>query len=173
MPRLQDQLSRPGSRRGQGRDQFGVAAAGADGWSAPVPQRPAKAGDLSSFGKIREPTGASLSMGPSGAFANRAAKAKEAARPAAPSNPFAILSAGGDAAPERPKLVLAPRTKPVDGSAEEEEKPEEEEAAEEEEDDGAIDPNAISMSRAEGERKAGNSVKEVRSFLLVAATCPC
>ena len=100
----------------------------------------------------------------SGTFANRAAKAKEAARPAAPSNPFAILSAGGDAASERPKLVLAPRTKPVDGSAEEE-KPEEEEAAEEEEDDGAIDPNAISMSRAEGERKAGNSVKEVHLFL--------
>jgi hypothetical protein len=51
---------------------------------------------------------------------------------------------------------------PLDGAAEEE-KPEEEvvEEEEEEEDDGAIDPNAISMSRAEGERRADNSVKEV------------
>jgi translation initiation factor 4G len=167
MPRLQDQLSRPNSRRGQGRDgQFGVAAPGADGWSAPVPQRQAKAGDLSSFGKIREPA-ASISLGPSGAFANRA-RAKEAARPVTPSNPFAILS-GGDASADasvsqRPVLNLLRRTKPMplDGAAEEE-KPEEEvvEEEEEEEDDGAIDPNAISMSRAEGERRADNSVKEV------------
>jgi translation initiation factor 4G len=165
LPRLNEQLSRPNSRRGQGRDQFGVAAAGADGWSAPVPQRPAKAGDLSAFGKIRESSSA-ISLGPSGAFAARANKAKEAARPTTPNNPFALLSGGSDAAAEastsqRTKLVLAPRTKPLEG----EEKPEEGEAAaeeEEEEDDGAIDPNAVSMSRSEGERRAGNSVKEVR-----------
>ncbi|KAL8292097.1 hypothetical protein RQP46_001563 [Phenoliferia psychrophenolica] len=163
MPRLQDQLSRPNSRRGQGRDQFGVPAVGPDGWSAPVPQRPAKAGDLSGFGKIREPATA-ISLGPSGAFANRAAKAKEASRPA-PGNMFSLLEAQGAEAStsSRPKLVLAPRTVPKDGEAEEgDEKAEEEtpEAEAEDEDDGAIDPNAVSMSRAEGERKAGNSVKE-------------
>ncbi|KAK4698328.1 translation initiation factor 4G, partial [Phenoliferia sp. Uapishka_3] len=162
MPRLQDQLSRPNSRRGQGRDQFGVPAVGPDGWSAPVPQRPAKAGDLSGFGKIREPSTA-ISLGPSGAFANRAAaKAKEAARPA-PGNMFSLLEQAAEASTSsRPKLVLAPRTKPIDGEGAEdgEEKPEEEAAEVEDEDDGAIDPNAVSMSRAEGERKAGNSVKE-------------
>lgn len=163
MPRLQDQLSRPNSRRGQGRDQFGVPAVGPDGWSAPVPQRPAKAGDLSGFGKIRE-TSAAISLGPSGAFANRAAKAKEA-RPA-PGNMFSLLEAQDAAASSssRPKLVLAPRTKPKDGEEGDEKADEETVDAEvEDEDDGAIDPNAVSMSRAEGERKAGNSVKEVRA----------
>lgn len=163
MPRLQDQLSRPNSRRGQGRDQFGVPAVGPDGWSAPVPQRPAKAGDLSGFGKIRE-TSTAISLGPSGAFANRAAKAKEASRPA-PGNMFSLLEAQDAAAStsSRPKLVLAPRTKPKDG--EEGDDKAEDDVAEpepEDDDDGAIDPNAVSMSRAEGERKAGNSVKEVR-----------
>ncbi|ORY90100.1 armadillo-type protein [Leucosporidium creatinivorum] len=161
LPRLHDQLSRPNSRRGQGRDQFGVAAAGADGWSAPVPQRPQKAGDLSAFGRVRDST--PISLGPSGAFAAKA-KAKEAARPTTPSNPFALLSGAGDApepsTSQRPKLVLKPRTKPLDGEEEEGEKGEEKDAEEEDEDDGAIDPNATSMSRSEGERRAGNSVKE-------------
>lgn len=171
MPRLQDQnhqMSRPNSRRGQGRDQFGVPAVGPDGWSVPTPQRPAKAGDLSGFGKIREASSQiNPSLGPSGAFANRAAKAKEAARPAqTPSNMFHLLESGTEASSSsgRPKLVLAPRTKPVEGEegVEGEEKAEEEHVEEEDEDDGAIDPNAVSMSRAEGERRAGNSVKEVR-----------
>ena len=158
LPRLHDQLSRPNSRRGQGRDSFGVAAPGADGWSN-VPQRPAKAGDLTGFGKIRDSSSAGISLAPGGAFAKRN-QAKQAERPATPSNPFALLEAAEAAsasASQRPKLNLAPRTKPVEG--EEDAKPEED-AAEESEDDGAIDPNAVSMSRAEGERRAGNSVKE-------------
>jgi hypothetical protein len=50
---------------------------------------------------------------------------------------------------------------PLEG---EEEKAEEEtkEDEEEDEDDGAIDPNASSLSRSEAERKAKNSVTEVR-----------
>lgn len=167
MPRLHDQLSRPGSRRGQGRDNFGVPATGADGWSAPVPQRPQKAGDLSGFGRVRD-SSPNISLGPSGAFANKAKAKAEQQRPATPSNPFALLSGAGDAAPEassgsqRPKLVLAPRTKPLDGEEQEGEKAgEEEEEEDEDDDDGKIDPNATSMSRSEGERRAGNSVKEV------------
>lgn len=158
--------SRPNSHRGNQRNQFGVAGPGADGWSAPAVGRPAKAGDLTSFGKIRDNSSA-ISMGPSGAFANKAAlaaRAKEA--PRAPSNPFAALEAANDgAAPApssgRPRIILAKRTIKTEGDAEE--KPEEtaEVVEEEDEDDGSIDPNAVSMSRAEGERRAGNSVKEV------------
>ncbi|KAK4050382.1 hypothetical protein OIV83_003451 [Microbotryomycetes sp. JL201] len=160
LPRMHDQLSRPNSRRGQGRDNFGVPAAGSEGWSAPV-QRPAKAGDLTAFGKVRD-LGGSNFLGPSGAFQARQ-KAKEAARPPTPSNPFALLSGSGESSEpaaeesQRPKLQLKPRSKPLDG----EEGEEEEEAEEEEDDDdGAIDPNASSLSRAEAERRAGNSVKE-------------
>lgn len=160
--------SRPNSYRGNPRNQF--PGPGADGWSAPVVVRPAKAGDLSSFGKIRgDSTPASL--GPTGAFANRgalAAKAKEPVR--APSNPFAALEAAEASGPSAPsgrtKLVLAPRTVKTEGGEEEEEKVEvEEPVEEEEEDDGSIDPNAISMSRAEGERRASNSVKEVSNCI--------
>ena len=129
-----------------------------------MPQRPPKAGNLSAFGKIREQS-TNISLGPTGAFASRQ-KAKEAARPATPSNPFALLS--GDApepaaeeSSQRPKLQLKPRTKPLEGEEGEEEGEEGKEDDEEEEDDGAIDPNASSLSRSEAERRAGNSVKEV------------
>lgn len=170
LPRLGDQLSRPNSRRGQGRD-FGVSQPGADGWTT-QPQRPAKAGDLSAFGRIRENRdSSSISLGPTGAFANKQKAKTEAARPSTPINPFALLSGGADepeaAAPAagRPKLNLKPRTKPLDGEeGEEEENAENAEEGEgeneEDEDDGAIDPNASSMSRQEAERKATNSVQE-------------
>ncbi|GAA6007557.1 uncharacterized protein JCM10292_003925 [Rhodotorula paludigena] len=163
LPRLGDQLSRPNSRRGQGRD-FGVAQPGADGWTT-QPQRPAKAGDLSGFGRVRDsaPSGG-LTFGPTGAFARAAKQKKEEARPATPSNPFALLSGGGDSeepseAPQRPRLQLKPRTVPLEGEGDEEKKDDEEEK-EEDEDDGAIDPNASSLSRAEAERRAKNSVAE-------------
>lgn len=161
--------SRPGSRRGQPRDSFGAPAVDANGWSVPTPQRPAKAGDLSGFGKIRESAGIMLS-GPSGHFA-KGAKAKEAARPTTPSNPFAALNSDPSVpaadASQRPRFLLAPRTLPKDkldiAKADQlvTDAPVETEAEEEEEDedDGAIDSNAVSMSRAEGERRAGNSVK--------------
>ncbi|BGP12242.1 hypothetical protein JCM10213v2_000155 [Rhodosporidiobolus nylandii] len=160
LPRLGDQLSRPNSRRGQSRGDFGVPQTGADGWTT-QPQRPAKAGDLSGFGRVRESAGG-LSLGPTGAFANRGRKAPkvEEARPATPSNPFALLGDGsGDepaAAPaaQRPRLNLQPRTKPIEGEGEEKEEDKEDE------DDGAIDPNASSMSREEAARRATNSVNE-------------
>ncbi|GAA5898985.1 hypothetical protein JCM6882_004585 [Rhodosporidiobolus microsporus] len=162
LPRLGDQLSRPNSRRGQTRGESLVPQTGADGWTT-QPQRPAKAGDLSGFGRIRD-TSAGISLGPTGAFANRNRKQKEeAARPATPSNPFALLEGGADGseppastASQRPRLNLQPRTKPIEG----EDKEEEEKKDEEDEDDGAIDPNASSMTREEAERRAKNSVDE-------------
>ncbi|GAA5836095.1 hypothetical protein JCM11251_007368 [Rhodosporidiobolus azoricus] len=164
LPRLGDQLSRPNSRRGQARGESLVPQTGADGWTT-QPQRPAKAGDLSGFGRIRD-TSAGIPLGPTGAFANRNRKPKEeAARPATPSNPFALLDGGADGSEppastpsQRPRLNLKPRTKPIEGEEKEEE--EEKKDEEEEEDDGAIDPNASSMTREEAERRAKNSVDE-------------
>jgi translation initiation factor 4G len=190
MPRLDDQMhSRPGSRRGQPRDNFGAPAVDANGWSVPTPQRPAKAGDLTGFGKAIRSSGPTLG-GPSGHFA-KGAKAKEAVRPSTPSNAFAALEAldspAASTTPQRQRIILAPRTIPKEGmeietTDETVEAPVEEEAAgeeeEEEDDDGAIDPNAVSMSRAEGERRAGNSVKvysTLRAFLfddLLTSVCP-
>lgn len=155
MPTLHDQMSRHGSRRGQGRDGFGVPAVNADGWSQPVQTRPEKAGNLSGFGKLRNET-SSISLGPSGHFAKGSKQAKEEKQKPGASNPFAALESHDDAPeqPERQKLQLAPRTKPVEG--EQEDKPEQEE-----EDDGAIPHDASSMSTKEAERRADNSVKEV------------
>ncbi|GAA6025757.1 hypothetical protein JCM11491_000343 [Sporobolomyces phaffii] len=167
LPRLGDQLSRPNSRRGQGRD-FGVAQAGADGWTT-QPPRPAKAGDLSGFGRFSRENrdSSSISLGPTGAFANKQKAKSEATRPSTPINPFALLSGGGDepeaaaSTSQRPKLQLKPRTKPLGGEeGDDEEKDENAGEAEEDEDDGAIDPNASSMSRQEAERRATNSVVE-------------
>ncbi|GAA5981089.1 hypothetical protein JCM10908_003980 [Rhodotorula pacifica] len=164
LPRLGDQLSRPNSRRGQGRGEFGVPQTGADGWTT-QPQRPATAGNLSGFGRFRSSASdnaGGISLGPTGAFAAKSKQKKEE-RPATPSNPFAALM-GGDveepsAAPaeNRPRLQLKPRTKPLEG---EEDKEGEDKEEEEEDDDGAIDPNASSMSRSEAERRAKNSVEE-------------
>lgn len=170
LPRLGDQLSRPNSRRGQGRGEFGVPQPGADGWTT-QPQRPATAGNLSGFGRFRNSGADSpggISLGPTGAFAAKSKQKKEE-RPATPSNPFAALMGGDSEEPSaapaeaRPKLQLKPRTKPLEGEGEGEG---EEHKEDEEEDDGAIDPNASSMSRSEAERRAKNSVEEV------SLTCP-
>lgn len=168
-PRAPDPApSRGGSRRGQARD------AGPDGWSTITPTppvRPSKAGDISGFGKLRQPTAAATTFGPTGAFAKRggaAAAARDAspaggATPSAASNPFAALAGEGSAAPDaatsptdaaasggRPRLVLAPRTVPLgDGTepASAVDEPEDEaDEADEEEVEPAMDPEAVARS---------------------------
>lgn len=127
-------MARGGSRRGQHRDGgFGVPPPGSDGWStvgnAPPP-RPTKAGDLSSFGKIRE-TGGALKLGPSGIFGSKKAVKDDKAAPGqnvTAANRFGPLSqmepsaadqrpsdpsASTPEATERPRLNLQPRTIPV------------------------------------------------------------
>lgn len=174
--------SRGGSRRGQQRGDFpgpGLAV-GPDGWTsvggAPPPPRPTRAGDMSAFGKIeRSGSGRplSLGMGPQNFFAKKQQKSSEdgskpPSRTNSSANMFEMLGqaeneqsqlkdAGG--ASERPKLNLAPRTKPLpreNGQENGADDAEEDAGDEGEEEDGSpveLDDDAAS-------RKIGNDVKE-------------
>ncbi|KAG0146045.1 hypothetical protein CROQUDRAFT_133344 [Cronartium quercuum f. sp. fusiforme G11] len=147
MSKNSNDLARGGSRGGRNRgggsgDQFGNAGPSADGWSSvggsAPPPRPAKAGDLTHFGKLRDTSSSGRpSFGPSAVFANKGkmkdgkALVAEPLGAAVASNPFAALNAdvgesgavGGTLAkkpsvPEmsgggRPRLNLAPRTLPL------------------------------------------------------------
>ncbi|KAH8828422.1 hypothetical protein DL96DRAFT_1603190 [Flagelloscypha sp. PMI_526] len=144
--RLQTSMSRGGSRRGG--DRGDVPQVGPDGWSvagSPAPRPPAKAGDLSNFGKIAKSGGAPMSFGPSSVFNKKDAKRESVSRTSSSSNMFSMLqnseaasedagpsSKGGrpgsrkpsvdlgsaepDGPPQRRKLALLPRTKPLEAS---------------------------------------------------------
>ncbi|CDR98941.1 hypothetical protein [Sporisorium scitamineum] len=158
-------ISRGGSKRGQARGD------GPDGWStvggvAPPP-RPSKAGDLSHFGKIeRGSSGRPLSFGPSTMLGrkNQGKGSEDGSQPptrtSSQTNMFSLLNQAGegDAAPseeqpQRPKLNLQPRTKPLPG------------ADKDGEDDGEGDAEeesfkATEMSDEEAKRKIANDIKE-------------
>ena len=184
--------SRGGSRRGQQRTDFGAPQQqqGGDGWntvSAAPPRNPGKVGDLAHFGKIekRTPSGPQT-FGPSTVFGrNKGAKSIETppmSRVNSNSNMFSLLnqdgSSGADAsspassepAPQRKRLVLKPRTKPVDG--EEGEEKEEGEGEEEEEEEGEEEEETSeepSMPKEEADRLIKTRVAEfynvkVRSY---------
>ncbi|ETS62362.1 hypothetical protein PaG_03447 [Moesziomyces aphidis] len=155
-------ISRGGSKRGQARDN------GPDGWStvggvAPPP-RPGKAGDLSHFGKIERGTsGRPLSFGPSTMLGrkNQGKGSEDGSQPptrtSSQTNMFSLLNQAGegDAAPseepQRPKLNLAPRTKPLPGN----------DGDKEGENDGEEDAGkAADMSDEEAKRKIANDIKE-------------
>ncbi|GAA96446.1 hypothetical protein E5Q_03114 [Mixia osmundae IAM 14324] len=119
LPRMQDQLGRGGSRGGRSRD-----ASGQEGWQTPSAARPAPAGSLHGFGKVRQSTG---SLGaPSSVFANKSKGAPKEDKPDQRANAFAVLSQSEPSAapvtgsratssgPERKKLALAPRTKALE-----------------------------------------------------------
>lgn len=173
--------SRGGSRRGQQRGDMPGGAIGPDGWqtmgSAPPP-RPARAGDLAAFGKIeRGGSGRPLSLGPgpNSVFAKKQQKSSEdgskpPSRTNSSANMFEMLNqaesseqaatagaagaaAGGDE-PQRPKLNLAPRTKPMPAEGGEDK---EDGEAEEEQEEAA---DAAQMSDADAKRKIGEDVKE-------------
>lgn len=119
-----DASSRGGSRRG---DQRGFAGAN-DQWSSVGNRPPAKAADMSSFGKISK--GGPAFLGPSGVFSKNKGPGETTppslSRTGSSSNMFSVLGSGGaaDASPEtaatepvavdagagRKKLVLAPRS---------------------------------------------------------------
>lgn len=131
----------------------------------------------------------SLGMGPNNVFAKKQAKTSEdgskpPSRTSSSANMFEMLAgaqaqqaaqaaggsgagaggagaAGGDAAPaERPKLKLAPRTKPVDGGDDDEEE-EDEEAGEGEGEGDATSADAPSaMDDETASRKITNDIKE-------------
>lgn len=135
-----DNSSRGGSRRGPTRTDFNAPQQqGQDGWSAPAPRQQAKVGDLSRFGTIeKRPAGATpTSFGPPSVFGKKGKAAGQLDTPPMSRTPssvnmFSLLgqdasSGGGSSgeaapaadeagdAPQRKRLVLAPRTKPVPG----------------------------------------------------------
>ncbi|KZT21061.1 hypothetical protein NEOLEDRAFT_1121622 [Neolentinus lepideus HHB14362 ss-1] len=169
-------MSRGGSRRGQDRQDQQQT----DGWTA---TRPAKAGDLTNFGKISKPS--TMTLGPSGVFAGKAkeskrdstvsrsasgnmfsmlqnAEAAEAAtKPSRPPSrkPSVDLSQSGMASeqPQRRKLQLLPRSKPRLDDETKEETPSASQAGSDDEEEVDTVP---SMSEEEAKRKIGEDSKE-------------
>ncbi|KAG9100203.1 hypothetical protein FRC06_004447 [Ceratobasidium sp. 370] len=173
-------MQRGGSRRGEYRGDHGQQA---DGWNvaggASAARPPAKAGDLSQFGKISKPTG--LSFGPTSVFNKKDPKQRDASLSRASSNVnmFAALGAAGADGPpqpeaaagrggassrkpsmdlgpsgapavERKRLNLLPRTKPTETEADKGE------------DDATPEPAAASapMSEADAQKKVKEDIKE-------------
>ncbi|KAF8918221.1 hypothetical protein CPB85DRAFT_1283095 [Mucidula mucida] len=140
-------MSRGGSRRGGDRgDQQQV---GPDGWTTAgsAPRAPPKAGDLSKFGQISKGSTAPMTFGPQSTFSSGKKDKRESIQRTNSSsqNMFSMLqnseASAEPSAPKEPtqrkKLVLAPRSKPVEsttaeteqGSDDEVESPTEESAA--------------------------------------------
>ncbi|KAF8176531.1 hypothetical protein BJ912DRAFT_930637 [Pholiota molesta] len=132
-------MSRGGSRRGGDRGEY--PQVGPDGWavagggSGPT-RPPPKAGDLSNFGKISKGS-APMTFGPSSVFAGKKgaeSKRESISRTSSNSNMFSMLSSQAaetaEAAPKAPaeplqrkRLVLQPRSKPVESENAESQSP--------------------------------------------------
>ncbi|KAF8648538.1 hypothetical protein AX16_006242 [Volvariella volvacea WC 439] len=116
-------MSRGGSRRGVERAEV-PQVPGSEGWSVAgsgAPRAPAKAGDLSNFGKISKST--PMTFGPTSVFsAKKDNKRDTISRTNSSSNMFSMLSQAempsepkAEAVPvQRRKIILQPRTKPVE-----------------------------------------------------------
>ncbi|KDN49919.1 hypothetical protein K437DRAFT_73771 [Tilletiaria anomala UBC 951] len=155
-------MSRGGSRRGQTRDS-------PDGWNtigqAPPPMlRPT---DLSKFGKgINRGGPTNIGSGPQSVFSKKGGKgtgSEEGSNPPtrtnSSSNIFALLSKDAEPEePQRPKLKLQPRTKPLPGDDEKEPEGADEEAEEGEDEEEELAIAEISDEQAK--TKIDNNVKE-------------
>ncbi|KAJ4483157.1 hypothetical protein C8R41DRAFT_840759 [Lentinula lateritia] len=171
-------MSRTGSRRGGDRNDH---QAGADGWTVTgnAPRPPAKVGDLSKFGQISK--GAPMTFGPSSVFAGKKENKRESlSRTNSNANMFQMLQnveaaevatktsrppsrkpsvdlgSGGapEPAPQRKRLNLLPRTKPVDQDS----APQQESDSEEEEE--ITDEPEQEMSEDEAKKKISEDTKE-------------
>jgi translation initiation factor 4G len=102
-------VQRGGSRRGERRGDHGQQA---DGWNVvggiSAARPPAKAGDLSQFGKISKPAGA-LSFGPTSVFSKKEPKQRDAgvSRSNSSVHMFAALGAAGRDSPPLIRPVAA------------------------------------------------------------------
>ncbi|TFY54696.1 hypothetical protein EVG20_g9603 [Dentipellis fragilis] len=186
-------MSRGGSRRGGDRGG-GESHIGPDGWvvAGNAPSRaPAKAGDLSHFGKINKAQ--PMTFGPSGVFAGKKdlkATGRETpiSRTASTSNMFLALSgnpeipaevnkpsrppsrkpsvdlgqAGVPEAPQRRRLQLLPRSKPVDSKTGETPAGSEAGSDDERLEDAAA--AETSMSEADAKKKIDEDAKEFFSI---------
>lgn len=131
IPMSRDQsMSRGGSRRGDQRSGFGGPPGASDAWQSVGSRPPPKAADMTGFGKINTGGGPGPgSFGPASVFNKKNAKPKsgDVTPPNGPTttsaNPFSALmddgsgegstgddNASGEPAPQRKRLVLAPRT---------------------------------------------------------------
>lgn len=177
-------MSRGGSRRGGDRGGGPPGEQQADGWSVAggsTPRPPSKAGDLSNFGKINK--SGPVVMGPSSVWAGKKDAAKRdstltrvnsssnmfmmlgrdgeampetSSKPSRPSSrrTSVDLGAGGALEPQRKKLQLLPRSKPV-----EEENKANGGSPDHSEDEGG-DDLAQAMSEAEANKKIAEDIKE-------------
>lgn len=176
-------MSRGGSRRGGDRSGGPAGEQQADGWSVAggsTPRPPSKAGDLSNFGKINK--SGPVVMGPSSVWAGKKDAAKRdstltrvnsssnmfmmlgrdgeampetGSKPSRPSSrrTSVDLGVGGAAEPQRRKLQLLPRSKPV-----EEENKANGDSPDRSEDEGGDETQV--MSEDEANRKIAEDVKE-------------
>ncbi|KAJ3797160.1 ARM repeat-containing protein [Lentinula aff. detonsa] len=171
-------MSRCGSRRGGERTDH---QASADGWtlSGSTPRPPAKVGDLSRFGQLSK--GAPMRFGPNSVFAGKkeskreslprtnsnanmfqmlqnveaAEVANKTSRP--PSRkPSVDLGPGGapEPAPQRKRLNLLPRTKPVDQDSTTQQ------GSGSDSEDEVVDEHEQEISEAEAKKKISEDVKE-------------
>lgn len=137
-------MSRGGSKRGGDRGEYQQDGWNVAGGASNVPRPPPKAGDLSKFGKISSNTSAPMTFGPASVFSGKKEGKKETlSRANSNSNMFSMLSGNTEVAadttaakgsrppsrktsvdfsqtgvPEpltqRKRLVLQPRSKPVE-----------------------------------------------------------
>jgi translation initiation factor 4G len=171
-------MSRGGSRRGGDRSE--VPQVGPDGWSVAgggsTQRPPPKAGDLSQFGKINKPS--QMTFGPSSVFAGKDKKRESISRSSSTTNMFSMLSQNPEAAaeaaapkasrgpsrkqsvdlnapmeaPQRRKLNLLPRSKPLEDTG----TPATSEPPSEDEDEEAV----AEMSEADAKKKIDEDIKE-------------
>ena len=182
-------MSRGGSRRGGDRGGGPPGEQQADGWSVAggsTPRPPPKAGDLSNFGKINK--SGPVVMGPSSVWAGKKDAAKRdstLSRVNSSSNMFMMLGRDGEAMPEtsskpsrpssrrtsvdlgvggvpepqRRKLQLLPRSKPL-----EEENKVNGGSPDHSEDEGVGDDASQEMSEDEANKKIAEDIKEFFSI---------
>ncbi|KAK0454526.1 hypothetical protein EV421DRAFT_422018 [Armillaria borealis] len=160
-------MSRGGSRRGGERGEF--PQVGADGWAVAggnsAPRPPSKAGDLSKFGQISN-KGAPLTFGPqSSIYAGKKDNKRESVQRTNSSsqNMFSMLNndSTAEATPkemlQRKRLVLAPRSKPVEGQENAPATAESEASSDEE---VTAEPEPIEMSEKDAKKKIEEDIKE-------------
>ncbi|PWN49489.1 hypothetical protein IE53DRAFT_141109 [Violaceomyces palustris] len=181
-------MSRGGSRRGQARGDHLGGPPGPDGWStvggqSQPPPRPSKAGDLSSFGKIdRSGAQRPLSFGPQNIFSKKQQGkgsddgSNPPTRTNSTTNMFSLLNASsGDGnetnasapaeEPQRPRLQLQKRTKPLPGAEDAADKAEEETGGGEDADKAkaANKGGPADLSDEAAKTRISNDVKEFLS----------
>ncbi|KAF5393461.1 hypothetical protein D9757_000476 [Collybiopsis confluens] len=173
-------MSRSGSRRGGERGE----QPGADGWtvSGNAPRPPPKAGDLSKFGQISNKVAPPITFGPSSVFVNKKdIKRETLSRTNSNANMFQMLQnveaaevpsnssrppsrkasidlgSGGapEAAPQRKRLVLQPRTRPLESDS----APHQESDSDEDDNEAGEEPEQ-EMSEAEAKKKIAEDTKE-------------